>query len=351
MGAAWGGSRQSIFVQNAIALPDPDQRLDDKNRIKIVTRLHNFQSPEGLDVARVITFEDELQGSDQPLLVPLKRQPLVQDRETNEKEGAKVKPEKLKNDFFLCSTLFCEPGPRQMNNNGSEPIKLLTNVEKLRLLTKAEKAGLLTAAENFGLSLSTVERLGLLSKAEELGVLSAATDPATPGTLLSISLALLVLGPVCVFVVPEQYPWEVALQIIVALSGPRVARLDGGPLLRRSTKTPPAQARAPSANASSPPHQTLASISKSISQSTRSQRPHRLSVSISLSPSLTSPFSKLGFIEVAGLAFNWFFFRSSNCRYPWKNLFVTPAASGQRRVPYQLHQFFAAAFGSNATEV
>ncbi|URE41489.1 hypothetical protein MUK42_06691 [Musa troglodytarum] len=117
------------------------------------------------------------------------------------------------------STVFPlgEPGPRQMNNNGSEPIKLLTNVEKLRLLTKAEKAGLLTAAENFGLSLSTVERLGLLSKAEELGVLSAATDPATPGTLLSISLALLVLGPVCVFVVPEQYPWEVALQIIVAL--------------------------------------------------------------------------------------------------------------------------------------
>ncbi|KAJ8458826.1 hypothetical protein OPV22_031752 [Ensete ventricosum] len=38
-------------------------------------------------------------------------------------------------------------------------------------------------------------------------------------------------------------------------------------------------------------------------------------------------------------------------KYPWKNLFVTPAASGQRRVPYQLHQFFAAAFGSNATEV
>ncbi|RRT76007.1 hypothetical protein B296_00000725 [Ensete ventricosum] len=101
MGAAWGGSRQSIFVQNAIALPDPDQRLDDKNRIKIVTRLHNFQSPEGLDVAWVITFEDELQGSDQPLLVPLKRQPLVQDRETNEKEGAKVKPKVVEEGVIL----------------------------------------------------------------------------------------------------------------------------------------------------------------------------------------------------------------------------------------------------------
>ncbi|WOL15462.1 hypothetical protein Cni_G24243 [Canna indica] len=116
------------------------------------------------------------------------------------------------------STVFPvgEPGPRQLGNNGSPPIKLLTNVEKLRLLTKAEKAGLLTAAENFGLSLSTVEKLGLLSKAEELGVLSATTDPGTPGTLLSISLALLALGPICVYVVPEEYPWEVALQIIVA---------------------------------------------------------------------------------------------------------------------------------------
>ncbi|KAK1273729.1 hypothetical protein QJS04_geneDACA007995 [Acorus gramineus] len=97
------------------------------------------------------------------------------------------------------------------------PVKLLTNVEKLRLLTKAEKAGLLSAAERAGLSLSTVERLGLLSKAEELGVLSAATDPGTPGTLFSLSLALLVLGPLCAFAVPEEQPWEVALQVIVAL--------------------------------------------------------------------------------------------------------------------------------------
>jgi hypothetical protein len=90
-------------------------------------------------------------------------------------------------------------------------------VEQLKLLTKAEKAGLLSAAEKFGLSLSTIEKLGLLSKAEELGVLSAATDPGTPGALLSLSLGLLFLGPSCAYLVPEDYPWEVALQVAVVL--------------------------------------------------------------------------------------------------------------------------------------
>eukprot|EP00262_Sarcandra_glabra_P017689 TRINITY_DN6147_c0_g1_i1.p1 TRINITY_DN6147_c0_g1~~TRINITY_DN6147_c0_g1_i1.p1 ORF type:complete len:189 (-),score=29.86 TRINITY_DN6147_c0_g1_i1:169-735(-) len=117
------------------------------------------------------------------------------------------------------STVFPigEPGPIERSNNDTKPIKLLTRVEKLRLLTKAEKAGLLTAAENFGLSLSAVERLGLLSKAEEFGVLSAATDPGTPGALLSLSIGLLILGPLCVYAVPEEYPWEVVLQVVVAL--------------------------------------------------------------------------------------------------------------------------------------
>ncbi|KAK1407356.1 hypothetical protein QVD17_38970 [Tagetes erecta] len=96
-------------------------------------------------------------------------------------------------------------------------IKLLTNVEKLRLLTKAEKAGLLTAAEKAGFSLSSIEKLGLLSKAEELGVLSAATDPSTPSALFTLSLALLGLGPFLVYLVPEEYPWEIGLQVVVAL--------------------------------------------------------------------------------------------------------------------------------------
>lgn len=109
-----------------------------------------------------------------------------------------------------------EPAPRE-TKDGSSPVKLLTNVEKLRLLTKAEKAGLLSAAEDFGLSLSTVERLGLLSKAEQFGVLSAVTDTSTPSTLLSLSIVLLVLGPAFVFFVPEDYTWEVALQVVVAL--------------------------------------------------------------------------------------------------------------------------------------
>ncbi|KAK6925119.1 Protein of unknown function DUF1118 [Dillenia turbinata] len=110
-----------------------------------------------------------------------------------------------------------EPSPRTMSSPNGPPIKLLTRVEQLRLLTKAEKAGLLSAAEKFGLSLSLIEKLGLLSKAEELGILSAATDPGTPGALLSLSLGLLLLGPLCVYLVPEDYPWEVALQIVVTL--------------------------------------------------------------------------------------------------------------------------------------
>ncbi|XP_051152363.1 uncharacterized protein LOC127266231 [Andrographis paniculata] len=96
------------------------------------------------------------------------------------------------------------------------PVKLLTRVEQLRLLSKAEKAGLLSAAEKAGLSLSSIEKLGLLSKAEEFGVLSAATDTGTPSSLLGLSLFLLVLGPACVFLVPEDYPWEIGLQVAVA---------------------------------------------------------------------------------------------------------------------------------------
>lgn len=96
-------------------------------------------------------------------------------------------------------------------------IKLLTRVQQLKLLTKAEKAGLLSAAEDFGLSLSSIEKLGLLSKAEELGVLSAATDPGTPSALLNLSLGLLLLGPLCAYLVPEDYPWETGLQVAVAL--------------------------------------------------------------------------------------------------------------------------------------
>ncbi|XVE54683.1 hypothetical protein DITRI_Ditri03aG0101700 [Diplodiscus trichospermus] len=109
-----------------------------------------------------------------------------------------------------------EPGPRN-SPVVTQPVKLLTNVEKLKLLTKAEKAGLLSAAEKFGLSLSSIEKLGLLSKAEEFGVLSAATDPGTPGALLTLSLGLLLLGPSCVYLVPEDNLWEIVLQVVVAL--------------------------------------------------------------------------------------------------------------------------------------
>ncbi|KAL7114847.1 hypothetical protein ACP275_04G147200 [Erythranthe tilingii] len=101
--------------------------------------------------------------------------------------------------------------------SSNQQVKLLTRVEQLRLLSKAERAGLLSAAEKSGLSLSVIERLGLLSKAEEFGVLSAATDPGTPSSLLSLSLALLALGPLFVFLVPEDYSWEIGFQVVVAL--------------------------------------------------------------------------------------------------------------------------------------
>ncbi|GAA0187407.1 hypothetical protein LIER_34695 [Lithospermum erythrorhizon] len=112
-----------------------------------------------------------------------------------------------------------QPSTKTVASKKAVPsVKLLTRVEQLRLLTKAEKAGLLSAAEEAGLSLSTIERVGLLSKAEEFGVLSAATDPGTPSALFNLSLFLLILGPSSVYLVPEDYPWQVALQVLVALA-------------------------------------------------------------------------------------------------------------------------------------
>ncbi|RRT73825.1 hypothetical protein B296_00032083 [Ensete ventricosum] len=64
---------QSIHVRNAIAIPDPDQGLDSK--------------------CRVITPKDELQGSDQPLSVPLERRPPARGEGIDKEEGAEVKPE------------------------------------------------------------------------------------------------------------------------------------------------------------------------------------------------------------------------------------------------------------------
>ncbi|KAJ1402807.1 hypothetical protein SESBI_27799 [Sesbania bispinosa] len=117
------------------------------------------------------------------------------------------------------STVFPlgEPGPRSSSGTATPPVKLLTRMEQLKLLSKAEKAGLLSAAERFGFSLSTIEKLGLLSKAEEFGVLSAATDPGTPGALLTLSLGLLLLGPLFVYLVPEDNLGLVGLQVVVAL--------------------------------------------------------------------------------------------------------------------------------------
>ncbi|RVW91235.1 hypothetical protein CK203_031710 [Vitis vinifera] len=85
-----------------------------------------------------------------------------------------------------------EKGPRSSPLATPPPIKLLTRVEQLKLLTKQK-------------------RLACCRQ------LRTATDPGTPGALLSLSLVLLLLGPSCAFLVPEDYPWEVALQLVVAL--------------------------------------------------------------------------------------------------------------------------------------
>ncbi|KAK7294159.1 hypothetical protein RJT34_17042 [Clitoria ternatea] len=109
-----------------------------------------------------------------------------------------------------------EEQPRSSAMTGTPPIKLLTRMEQLKLLSKAEKVELLSAVKKFRFPLLTIERLGLLSKAEELGVLSAATDPGTPVTLLTLILGLLLLGPMFIYLVPEDNLRDVGLQVLVA---------------------------------------------------------------------------------------------------------------------------------------
>ena len=124
-------------------------------------------------------------------------------------------------DFSSCQVKVVRVGDKSANLRdkvSGEPasIKLLSRIQQLRLLTKAEKSGLLSAAEKAGFSLSSIEKLGLLSKAEELGVLTAATDPSTPGSLFTLSLVLLIVGPAFVYFVPEDSLWQVVLQFVVA---------------------------------------------------------------------------------------------------------------------------------------
>ncbi|CAH2068839.1 unnamed protein product [Thlaspi arvense] len=108
-----------------------------------------------------------------------------------------------------------ERGPRN-SNSASPSVKLLTRVEQLRLLTKAEKAGLLSLAEKLGFSLSQL-RSGVSLQGRGAGRALGRHRPWDSGYPLQPELGLLVLGPTCVYLVPEEYPWEVALQVVVAL--------------------------------------------------------------------------------------------------------------------------------------
>jgi len=109
-------------------------------------------------------------------------------------------------------------GTIRAKKKAEEPVKLLAKVQQLRLLSKAEEAGLLSLAESLGVRLSTIESLGLLSKAEGSGLLSAAVNPRTPGTLLLVAFALLLVGPAAVYFIPEDNTPEVIVQVVLALA-------------------------------------------------------------------------------------------------------------------------------------
>ncbi|KAJ9677269.1 hypothetical protein PVL29_022329 [Vitis rotundifolia] len=169
-------------------------------------------SSRGLSSSSSASFITSIQKPPPPTFSPLLIHSMATQKPTLPPASKTISSRKASTVFPLG-----EKGPRSSPLATAPPIKVLTRVEQLKLLTKAEKAGLLSAAEKYGFSLSSIEKLGLLSKAEELGILSAATDSGTPGALLSLSLVLLLLGPSCAFLVPEDYPWEVALQLVVAV--------------------------------------------------------------------------------------------------------------------------------------
>ena len=89
-------------------------------------------------------------------------------------------------------------------------------MEQLRFLSKVEKAGILPPTEKLCFCLSKIESQGLLSKEEEIGILSIVTDPNTPRALINLEIALLIVGPLCAYFVPDVSSWEVTLQLVVA---------------------------------------------------------------------------------------------------------------------------------------
>eukprot|EP00210_Caulerpa_lentillifera_P004812 g4594.t1 len=97
--------------------------------------------------------------------------------------------------------------------------KILSKLEQLKLLSKLESAGLLSKIEKSGLTLSKIEKAGLLTTAEKLGVLSAAGNRQTPSLLFGVAFALFLIGPVAVYLLPDDTNALIAAQVVVAAIG------------------------------------------------------------------------------------------------------------------------------------
>lgn len=103
---------------------------------------------------------------------------------------------------------------------GSEEVSVdvVKKLEERKILSGVEKAGLLSKAEQLGFTLSSIEKLGFFSKAEELGLLSLLERfaGASPSTLASVSLPLLLAAVAAIVLIPDDSAALVAAQAAIA---------------------------------------------------------------------------------------------------------------------------------------
>lgn len=100
----------------------------------------------------------------------------------------------------------------------SVEVDVFKELEKRKVLSNVEKAGLLSKAEELGLTLSSIEKLGVFSKAEELGLLSflEKATSASPSTLASATLPVLVAALAAIVLIPDDSAGLVAVQAVLA---------------------------------------------------------------------------------------------------------------------------------------
>ncbi|XP_023000865.1 uncharacterized protein LOC111495182 [Cucurbita maxima] len=97
-------------------------------------------------------------------------------------------------------------------------VDVFKKLETKKVLSNVEKAGLLSKAEELGFTLSSIEKLGVFSKAEEFGLLSLLEKvaSASPSTLASLALPILVAALAAIVLIPDDSAPLVALQAVVA---------------------------------------------------------------------------------------------------------------------------------------